>query len=352
MLWPSTTSGCWIWRRFAREAVIEGMRDAVLVLDPRGRLLDLNPAARQLLPAAVGILGRPLDALLPLPHQLAAMGALADTAAAITLVLGGAGRAFDFTRTPLIVRGVTQGAVVSLRDVTDQERAVVQSAHLAHHDALTSLLNRATFVARLDAMLAARGDAGCALLLLDLDGFKAVNDTYGHAVGDWLLVEAGAWLRPCVPAGGILARRGGDEFTVSLAMTAPKAVAAVARAIRYVLTQPFRCGEREIRLAVSVGSAVAPHDGRDAPALLHATAVAMSVAKGLEHARDARPSGYALPLDRPLARAYQVPPRPDMLTLGLGRSPLRAAGAQGPGRSVGPHSGRLTPALSSPASLT
>ena len=121
----------------AREAVIEGMRDAVLVLDPRGRLLDLNPAARQLLPATSGLLGQPQAALLSLPAALTGAASPTDAAATIALTLGGVERAFDFTRTPLIVRGTMQGAVVSLRDVTDRERAMAQIAHLAHHDPLT-----------------------------------------------------------------------------------------------------------------------------------------------------------------------------------------------------------------------
>jgi diguanylate cyclase (GGDEF)-like protein len=275
----------------------------VLVLDPRGRLLDLNPAARQVLADTGGLLGRPLAALLPLPGHLTTPETVSAT---VTLTVGGGERAFDFTRTPLIVRGAMQGAVVSLRDVTDRERAMAQIAHLAHHDALTGLLNRATFIARLDAALAAQQGEGSALFFLDLDGFKAVNDTYGHAAGDRLLVEAAGRLRSCVPADGLLARLGGDEFTVCLATTEPAAIAAVVRDLQHVFAQPFLLGEQRISLAVSIGSAVAPDDGRAASALLHAADLAMYTAKGLGRAEqatiDARWMHGAVPLSRPMAR--------------------------------------------------
>ena len=168
------------------------------------------------------------------------------------------------------------------------------------------------------------GKEGSALLFLDLDGFKEVNDTYGHAVGDWLLIEAGARLRRCIPVGGLLARLGGDEFTVCLPTTAPGEVAAVALEIQRVLTQAFWLGDREICLAVSIGSVIAPDDGREALALLHAADVAMYVAKDLGRAegdgRDFRASRRDLSLNRPMARAYPVPPRSEMLAT---RAPSR-----------------------------
>lgn len=139
-------------------------------------------------------------------------------ATTITLGAGAARRDYDLTITPLITRGHYRGGVAILRDVTERVRTTARIAFLAEHDPLTGLPNRRTFLARLDdaLALAREGTSDPAILFIDLDGFKAVNDTRGHASGDRLLGAVAERMRHCLGPDDLLARLGGDEFTVLL----------------------------------------------------------------------------------------------------------------------------------------
>ncbi|MDQ1380867.1 MAG: hypothetical protein QOJ71_1586 [Actinomycetota bacterium] len=159
--------------------------------------------------------------------------------------------------------------------------------HEASHDALTGLANRRRFTEELQR-ITRRGRPGdlIGVLFLDLDGFKVVNDRYGHEVGNDLLIAVAARLRSCVRPGDLVARYGGDEFTVMVTRLESVAPAAsIATRICELLSEPFLIGPREIRISTSVGIAFAPAPNADIGDLLQRADVAMYRSKSEGKAR-------------------------------------------------------------------
>ncbi|WP_158258254.1 putative bifunctional diguanylate cyclase/phosphodiesterase [Rhodopila globiformis] len=153
------------------------------------------------------------------------------------------------------------GAVITLEDVTEKRRNEEQIAFMAHHDTLTGLANRALFREYLNAAIMRPGQP-FAVLCLDLDRFKDVNDTLGHAVGDELLRLVAGRLRQCVRDGDIIARLGGDEFAIVLNSAAGGAALAVSLAERLIdsIGAPYEVQGHSIVIGVSIGIALAEPD--------------------------------------------------------------------------------------------
>jgi diguanylate cyclase (GGDEF)-like protein/PAS domain S-box-containing protein len=202
--------------------------------------------------------------------------------------------------------------VAMLSDVTQKKQIEAQIWNQAHHDPLTGLPNRQYFNERLRAAVqtADRSGQSLALLFLDLDLFKEINDSMGHATGDRLLVEVARRLQACVtPESSFVARLGGDEFVVLLGDMSDKAqIDALCRAILDRITEPYRLGGDPLRISASLGVALYPQDAEDAEALMRHVDMAMYVAKdsgrncfhyfdrGMrERARMQRDLMYALP---------------------------------------------------------
>ena len=179
---------------------------------------------------------------------------------------------------------VLEGTII---DITERKTLEEQLTHQAFHDALTRLPNRALFMDRLDHALArsARAEETVAVLFLDLDNFKVVNDSLGHKVGDQLLVSVGRRLLQCVRAADTVARLGGDEFTLLLedVHSADEAI-EVARRIADILATPFTLGGREVYQNTSVGIAISAADERPDDLLRNAD-LAMYQAKNNGKAR-------------------------------------------------------------------
>ncbi|KQP86569.1 diguanylate cyclase [Methylobacterium sp. Leaf113] len=155
-------------------------------------------------------------------------------------------------------------------------RAERENAFRAHHDILTGLPNRAGLAEAIEA----RGDAPKALLYLDLDGFKTVNDTHGHGVGDALLQSVADRLRAGTGPGDVAARLGGDEFVVLADGLAPSALIGFGEAIAARISEPYALeGGRTARIGVSIGIALAPEHGTDLPRLLSVADKALYEAK-------------------------------------------------------------------------
>lgn len=169
-----------------------------------------------------------------------------------------------------------------LEDITAQKVTEARIQHLAHHDALTDLPNRALFYDRLQQVLvqAKRGMHPAALMFLDLDRFKTVNDTLGHHIGDQLLQEVANRIRTCVRESDTVARLGGDEFTVLLPQTADREGAAVvAHKIIGVFAEPFVLDGHELYASTSIGIALYPLDTDDCDKLVKLADNAMYEAK-------------------------------------------------------------------------
>ncbi len=193
----------------------------------------------------------------------------------------GDGRTLLVTFQPL----ANGGWVDIQEDITERKRFEERIAHLAHHDALTDLPNRVVLREHLTAALAAarREDRRFAVLILDLDRFKDINDTHGHLAGDAVLKELASRLRLCVREGDLVARLGGDEFAILESVSTNPSVEAVALAKRIIesLSSPFVFDEHNIMSATSIGIAVAPHDGADVDEILKNADLALYRAKAL-----------------------------------------------------------------------
>jgi diguanylate cyclase (GGDEF)-like protein/hemerythrin-like metal-binding protein/PAS domain S-box-containing protein len=184
------------------------------------------------------------------------------------------GRAVDFEGQPAIV-GVAL-------DVTAQNRDRRQLKYLAFYDPLTELPNRSLFYDRLGQALArgSRDREPFAVLMLDLDGFKAVNDVHGHETGDALLQAVGRRFRLCVRESDTVARMGGDEFVVLLTqLRDAEAASVVAGKLLAALDEPFFLGGRECRVGASIGICISPEDGEDMETLLSRADAAMYESK-------------------------------------------------------------------------
>ncbi|WP_225205817.1 EAL domain-containing protein [Novosphingobium huizhouense] len=168
------------------------------------------------------------------------------------------------------------------RDVTADHLRRIEDARLAEFDTLTGLGNRHRLNRRLDQILAAYRAAGrpCALVMLDLDRFKQVNDTLGHPAGDELLQQVAQRLRKVIGDRGEIGRLGGDEFQVLLPDLEDRGVLGeLAGRVIGLLSQPYLVGGDRAVIGASLGIAVAPHDGNDREALTHAADLALYAAK-------------------------------------------------------------------------
>ena len=162
-----------------------------------------------------------------------------------------------------------------------EERASRRIEYLAHHDAVTGLPNRTLLNDRLEQALARAHRSGepFALVLFDLDGFKALNDTRGHAAGDAALKVVAGRSRECVRASDTLARVGGDEFLVVLPNTTAEGAVSVAEKLRAALALPYDLGAFTASLSTSIGVSAFPAHGEDADALQSAADAALYEAK-------------------------------------------------------------------------
>jgi diguanylate cyclase (GGDEF)-like protein/PAS domain S-box-containing protein len=195
---------------------------------------------------------------------------------------------FRYLEVMLLPHFTGQGKVVGCygvtTDITEHKLTEERIQRVAHHDSLTGLPNRLLFNDRLrQAMSRAKRDSRqFALLYLDLDKFKQVNDTLGHAAGDELLTSVAARIRQQVRESDTVARVGGDEFTVILPdLVRREEAEAVATKIIAALAAPFRLGnpKQGANIGTSVGIAIYPADGRDADTLVKAADAAMYSAK-------------------------------------------------------------------------
>jgi diguanylate cyclase (GGDEF)-like protein/PAS domain S-box-containing protein len=168
------------------------------------------------------------------------------------------------------------------RDITARKQAEERIQYLATHDALTGLPNRVIFSELLNHAIGAARRKGnsLALLFVDLDRFKVINDTLGHQAGDCLLKGVAAQLKRCVRAADVVARLGGDEFVVLLEEKADaNAAQSVARKLLEALAQPIAVDGADCRVTASIGIAMFPEDGQDEGALMQAADIAMYHAK-------------------------------------------------------------------------
>jgi diguanylate cyclase (GGDEF)-like protein len=188
------------------------------------------------------------------------------------------GRTFEIRHRPM----PDSGWVATHEDITEQRRSEAKIAHMAHHDALTDLANRVLLNERLeDALTRVHRNEIVAIHHIDLDQFKAVNDTLGHPAGDKLLKMVADRLRRLVRESDTIARMGGDEFAIAqVAIADPADATALAQRIIKSMSEPFDIDGRQAVVGASVGIAVGPGDGSSPDDLLRNADLALYRAKG------------------------------------------------------------------------
>jgi len=269
-------------RPVARNLVVDTMRDAVLVVDAHGHVVDLNPAAQRLLErSAAAAIGRPVNALLS--ERAGPMGSPDPGVYDLRLNAAGRDREMELAVTPLAdARGATAGRVLVFRDVSERRQLERDLRRLAYTDALTGLPNRALFHDRLHQALVAarRHGVPMAILFLDLDRFKIINDSLGHEIGDKVLASVAGRLRECLRGEDSLARLGGDEFAVLLPeISGPRGTEFVADRLLAALGAPQLISGHELTVNASIGVALFPRHGADVQRLLRSADAAMYRAK-------------------------------------------------------------------------
>ena len=282
-------------REMRIQAVMQNVADGLLTFDAEGLIESANPAAERIFGMSVDLLsGQPVPALLP---------DLAEPTASLLTPGEDPGRVVkrevdgirpDATRVPLevaitrIPHAESPRFIAVVRDVSERQAFERQLRHMAFHDPLTGLPNRALFMDRIEHAMTVANEWGRSIgvLFLDLDNFKVVNDSLGHATGDQLLVQIAGRLKACLGRGATLARFGGDEFTVLLedemTDTAPD---FVAERLRASMEQPFVVADRQVYATLSVGIAVSTPGVESAGDLLRNADVAMYRAKSGGRAR-------------------------------------------------------------------
>jgi diguanylate cyclase (GGDEF)-like protein/PAS domain S-box-containing protein len=280
-------------------AVIASTLDCVVAVDEQDRLIEFNPAAERTFDyLAKDVLGRSAAELLVAPEgrdfyrscaervRENPQSTLLDRRIETTAIRSD-GSEFPIELTVVRVEGA-DGEGPSfygfLRDIAERRRSEEQLAYMAYHDALTGLPNRIMIEQQLDLALARARRAGgsAALMFVDLDDFKEVNDRLGHAAGDRLLASVAARLRSVLRDTDVLARQGGDEFLVLLADLAddPIAVAeTVGGKLLDILREPFVVAGTEVRTGASIGISVYPDDASETEALMRHADAAMYKAK-------------------------------------------------------------------------
>jgi diguanylate cyclase (GGDEF)-like protein/PAS domain S-box-containing protein len=279
------------------QVTLDSIGDAVLTTDLQGKVTYLNVAAEALTGwSREDALGRPLSEVFhiidggtrqaaPDPAQQAikenrTVGLAADS---ILVRRDGGESAIEDSAAPIHDRdGRVAGAVIVFHDVSESRAMVLKMAHLAHHDFLTGLPNRALLTERLSQAigLARRRGKQVALLFVDLDYFKHINDSLGHAVGDQVLQSAARRLSACVRTTDTVCRQGGDEFVILLAeIEQPQDAALVAEKLLVALAEPQLIGQHEIHVTLSIGISVYPDDGIDGDTVMENADAAMYHAK-------------------------------------------------------------------------
>lgn len=282
-----------------QRAVVETSLDAVISLDRDGRILEFNRAAELMFGyAGERVLGHELAQLLIEPadreaHRRGLRRAFEPGNRAsvrrrteVTAVCADGRRLPVELSLSLVSGSRAQDAVIYgvARDISERLRGQQQLAYLAYHDRLTGLPNRVLVEDQLDLAVARarRMNRTVALLFVDLDDFKAVNDRLGHAAGDQFLAAVAARLRGVLRDTDVLARQGGDEFLVLLSdlEDQPEHVAeAVGAKLHVALQHPFSVAGAELMAAASVGVSLYPEDASDSEALLRHADAAMYKAK-------------------------------------------------------------------------
>ncbi len=272
--------------------VFENCRDAILILDGACRVVAVNQAFTDITGfAPADIIGREVPSLRSGVHEPAFYQEIWDFVAVHdhwegeVLCVRSNAEEYPVWAALTAIRdaaGKVSNYMAILSDITDRKQVEEHTRHLAEHDFLTDLPNRVLFLDRLQQALATarRQHTRVAVMFLDLDRFKAINDSYGHQAGDVVLKEVAARLTRCVRGVDTVSRQGGDEFVVILAdIGGADQAAHVAGSVMHAVGQPMKVLGHDVNLSASIGISIFPSDGHDVDTLMRHADVAMYHAK-------------------------------------------------------------------------
>lgn len=277
--------------------VLNSLGDAVVCIDVADNVTFLNVVAEELTGCSLAnALGRPIadvlristlsrPLILPIPLEMTGQKLHHGSVASCATMMGSKGKeiAIDYTMAPIYDRDKEiNGAVYVFRDVSEARELSIQNAYSAQHDFLTGLPNRTLLNDRIGnaIALAARHKKKVVVLFLDLDGFKHINDSLGHPVGDILLQSVAKRLSSCVRGGDTVSRQGGDEFIILLSEVTNLLDAANKADLILKRIADTHCTEHhDLHVTGSIGISVYPDDGLDAETLIKNSDTAMYQAK-------------------------------------------------------------------------
>ncbi len=283
------------------QVTTEMLTEGVLVFDVHGRVVYANNAAARILSLSHDqLLARHVrDRRWRFVHEDCSPWPLASHPAAETLQTGRGQRSVVMgvekpdgsvtwislsSRVAPDEQGRPCGVIATFADISERRTILERLQHQAHHDQLTNLANRRLFHKELDRAIARAERHGCAVALvyMDLDGFKRINDTLGHHAGDEVLRTLAARLTLATREEELVSRYGGDEFVALLSMLSnpTRQVAAFIERISLTVGEPIQLEAGAVRVGASLGASVYPHDGATAERLLHHADAAMLAIKG------------------------------------------------------------------------
>ncbi len=278
-------------------AVLVASPDPIAVLDLEGKFTYANQAAADMfgLPLQSIVGSNPMELGFPfawelLENQQHVIAQLSRCRGELTHRCSmGEVRRFEYDLAPILDEmGNCEATVCMARDITERAGAEEESRYNAYHDDLTGLPNRRLFLDRLDQEFkhAKRAKSPLAVLYIDLDGFKEINDSMGHQAGDLLLNAVAGRLTDCVREDDSVARLGGDEFTILLSgATQLRDIKIVAQSIINKLEVPFDIDGKSLRISASIGGAMIPDHALTSDGLLRAADKAMYIAKNFPGSR-------------------------------------------------------------------
>ena len=275
------------------EAILENAADAIIVIDDHGFMETFNYAAEKMFGHdSSAIIGRPMHVLLPPKWRYVVPQALnrslfsaapQERLEAMGLRRDGSSFSIELSVSEFHLSG-TRKLIGIIRDITERKQFETQILHQATHDALTGLPNRVLFHDILAHVMPRVQRTGklLAVMFLDLDGFKNINDTLGHEYGDILLKEIAQRLARILRTDDMIARQGGDEFTIFLQdISAVEDIIQIAEKILAVVAEPFLMAGHEMHVTASIGITVFPIDDMNLDSLLRNADTAMYRAKEL-----------------------------------------------------------------------
>lgn len=286
-----------------RELILNSAGEGIFGMNAQGLITFVNPAASLMLGhACENLVGKDAHATLhhskqdgsPLPKEQCphyatlANGVPQHVTDDVFWRQDGSFFPVEYMSTPIVESGKNVGVVITFRDITERKRSEEMIKNMAYHDSLTGLPNRILLYDRINIALthAQRYNEMLAILFADLDDFKPVNDTLGHAMGDLVLQEVAQRLRACLREGDTVARLGGDEFVILLTqINHAEDVSLTAQKVLDAIRKVFVVGEHEIKLSASIGLTLYPRDGKTRDALLKNADLALYRAKSKDKNR-------------------------------------------------------------------